>query len=376
MATIDPLRNTNRAFQAKSEKGDIKQSITLLDIDYAIMSYMEDVVLPRLEHNGQTLKIPVIYGNSERWTGARNQGIYRDQSGKIQLPLLMIRRASVAKNEAMSVLNRHVTYRTLTKYSSQNKYDRFSVLNPSSQPKYDLYYITVPDYVQITYECMAWTNFTEHLNTMVEALTFASDEYWGDKNKFKFNTSITDYTITNDVSEGSERVNRVEFSLDVKAYLLPEKYDGQSTIRKGSNISKGISIVTSETDTTANGRLEQLLITPSSYYDNKDLIDFLSLNNTKSQNPVANNTITFTATKLIKIPAAFSSTITPSLTIDSVEYDVKLYVNGVRMIQANNFTATFSVTANILTINFDSGNLGYNVTSADEVTITGRFIEL
>lgn len=376
MATIDPLRNTNRGLQTKTEKGDVRQSITLLDVDYAIMSYMEDVVLPRIEHNGKSIKVPVIYGNSERWTGARKQGVFRDHSDKIQLPLLMIRRASVAKNESMSVLNRHVTYRTLTRYSSQNKYDRFSVLNPSAKPKYDLYQITVPDYVEITYECMAWTNFTEHLNTMVEALTFASDEYWGDKNKFKFNTTITDYTITNEVAEGSERVNRVEFSLNVKAYLLPEKYDGQSTTKKGANLSKGVAIVTSETDTTAVGRLEQLLITPSSYYDNKDLVDFLSLNNTKSGNPVTNNTITFTATKIVKIPAAFSSTITPSLTIDSIGYDVKVYINGVRIIQSNNFTATFSVTSNILVINFDSGNLGYNVTSLDEVTITGKFIEL
>lgn len=376
MATTDPLRKAQRNFQAKSEKGDIKQSITLFDIDYAIMSYLEEVVLPKLEQNNQSITIPVVYGNSERWVGARRQGVYRDASGKIQLPLMMVRRTSVAKNESMAMLNRHVSYRSITKYSKQNKYDRFSILGPTAKPKYNIYNITMPDYVEINYECMAWTNFTEQLNLVVESLSFASDEYWGDKHKFKFNTTIADYNIVNEVGEGTERINRVEFTLNVKAYLLPEKFDGQDTVKKGGNITRVATIVTTETDVTANGRLEQLLVNPSSYYDNKDLIDFLSLNNSESANPVANNTISFTDVKLVRTPATLAATITGSLTISSVTYDIKVYINGVRMIQSNNFTATYSAETNILTINFDAGNIGYNITSSDEVTITGKFIEL
>lgn len=376
MATTDPLRKSARNFQTKSEKGDIKQSITLYDIDYAIMSYLEEVVLPKLEQNNQSISIPVIYGNSERWVGARRQGVYRDSAGKIQLPLMMIRRTSVAKNESMAMLNRHVSYKSITKYSKQNKYDRFSILGPKAKPKYDIYNITMPDYVEINYECMAWTNFTEHLNTVVESLSFASDEYWGDKHKFKFNTVIADYNIINEVGDGTERINRVEFTLNVKAYLLPEKFDGQNTVKKGGNITTVANVVTSETDLTANGRLEQIFAKPSPYYDNKDLIDFLSLNNSKSLNPVTNNTITFTGVKLVQTPSVFTSTITGSLTIGAITYDVKLYRNGVRMIQSNNFTATYSAEANTLTINFDSGNIGDNITSLDEITITGKFIEL
>lgn len=376
MATIDPLRNSSRILQKKSEKGDIKQSITLYDVDYAIMSYLEEVVLPKLEQNGQAITIPVIYGNSERWTGARKQGVYRDAAGKIQLPLMMLRRTSVAKNENMAMLNRHVSYKSITKYSKQNKYDRFSILGPQAKPKYNVYNITMPDYVEINYECMAWTNFTEHLNSVVESLTFASDEYWGDKHKFKFNTIVADYNIVNEVGEGTERINRVEFTLNVKAYLLPEKFDGQTTIKKSNNITRVGMIVTSETDVTANGRLESIFTKPSSYYDNKDLIDFLSLNNSKYANPITNNTISFTGVKLVKTPVTFIGTISASLTIDTTTYDVKVYINGVRMIQPNNFTVTYSETTNILTINFDSGNIGYNITTSDEITIAGKFIEL
>ena len=375
MAATDPLRKTDRNLQIKSEKNDIKQSITLFDVDYAIMSYLEDVVLPKVEQGGKSIKIPVIYGNSERWVGARRQGVFRDAAGRIQLPLLMIRRNSVAKNESMSMLNRHVSYRGIKKWSKENRYDRFSVLGPTAKPKYDIYNITMPDYVEINYECMGWTNFTEHLNLVVESLTFASDEYWGDKHKFKFITTIGDYNIVNEVGEGTERINRVEFSLNVKAYLLPEKYDGQDTIKKQKNITK-VAVFTSETDITADGRLEGILTKPSAYYDNKDLIDFLSLNNSESANPITNDTITFSNVKLVKTPAALSSTITASLTIDTISYDVKIYINGVRMIQPNNFTVTYSSSTNQLIITFIPANIGYSITSVDEVTITGKFIEI
>ena len=116
--STNPLRpNFNRANQIKSETGDVKQSITLFDIDYAMMSYLEDTVLPDLDDNGKAIKIPVIYGNSERWNGARRQGVYRDQKGKLQLPLMMLRRNTVAKDETMPFLRRGVYYQTISKYS-------------------------------------------------------------------------------------------------------------------------------------------------------------------------------------------------------------------------------------------------------------------
>ena len=121
--STNPLRKSERILQSKREKGDLKQSISLFDIDYAMMSYLEDTALPTLDDNGKSLRIPVIYGNSERWNGSRRQGVYRDNKGKIQLPLMMIRRTSIAKDESMPMQNRHVSYQAITKYSKDNRYD-------------------------------------------------------------------------------------------------------------------------------------------------------------------------------------------------------------------------------------------------------------
>jgi hypothetical protein len=117
-----------------------------------------------------------------------------------------------------------------------------------------------------------------------------------------------------------------------------------------------------------------MLTTPSPYYDNKDLIDFLSLNNSKVQNIVSNNTITFTGIKLIQAPAQLTSVVTSGITYSGNIYDIKLYINGVRYYDVTHFTAV--VSSNSLVITFLPAILGFDVTSIYEITITGKFIDI
>lgn len=369
--STNPLRTGDRISQKKSTKEDLKQSVSLFDIDYAMMSYLEDTALPTLDDNGRALKIPVIYGNSERWNGARRQGVFRDDKGKIQLPIMMIRRTSIAKDESMPMNNRHVSYQGITKYSKDNRYDRFTLLGKTVQPKYEIYKIQMPEYVELNYDCMVWTSYTEHLNAVIEQLQYTGT-YWGDKDKFKFRTSLGDFNVVNEVGEGTERINRIEFSLTVKAYLLPEKFDGQDNVKKSFSTKR--VVIATETDVTGNGRLEGMLTTPSPYYDNKDLIDFLSLNNNKTQNPTVNNTITFSSIKPIKTPASLVSVVTAGLTVAGQSYDIKIYINGVRYYPTTHFG--FTITSSSLILNFNSANLGFTVDSEDEVVIIGKFIDL
>ena len=61
------------------------------------MEYMTDVVIPDVEENGTKVKVPLIYGNPERWKSAAKDGYIRDQRGKIQIPLIMYKRNSIAE---------------------------------------------------------------------------------------------------------------------------------------------------------------------------------------------------------------------------------------------------------------------------------------
>jgi hypothetical protein len=364
----------NRAFETKRDSADVKVSVTLFDIDYAMMSYLEETVLPNVDDGGggASIRIPVIYGNSERWNTARRDGVYRDSKGKVQLPIAMIRRTSIAKDENIPILKRHVTYPAITKYSKDNRYDRFSVLGKSFKPKYDVYNITMPQYVEVSYECMVWTNFIEHLNAVIEQVNFSS-AYWGSKDKYKFHTTISDYTVVNEVGDGNQRINRVEFNLSVKAYLLPESFDGERSVKKSQSIKR--VVVSTEVDATGYGRLEGLLTTPSPYYDNKDLVDFLALNGSVGGYPVQENTITFTNIKPVKTPLQLKSVITGGIEIGDDIYDIRVYVNGVRYNFPTEFTAVLNSPTS-LTINFDPVALGFTVDTDDEVVLTGKFIEL
>ena len=71
--------------------------------------------------------------------------------------------------------------------------------------------------------------------------------------------------------------------------------------------------------------------------------------------------------RLIKTPAAFSSVI-------STEYDIKIYINGVRYYETTHYT--YSMVGSTLTVTFNNITLGWSVVSSDEVTITGKYIEL
>ncbi len=63
----DPLkRPLNRAEQTKIDP-QYQGGIRLYDIDLTIANHMIDTVTPTIEMNDEKIKIPVFYGNPERW---------------------------------------------------------------------------------------------------------------------------------------------------------------------------------------------------------------------------------------------------------------------------------------------------------------------
>ena len=114
-------RETNRAKQLSVEREFIK-GVKLIDIDTTIAEYMSDIVIPIVEENSNKIKVPLLYGNAERWANARNQGYLRDQRGKIQIPLVMFKRNSIERNDLLSNFKEVNTISTYKKYSQKNRY--------------------------------------------------------------------------------------------------------------------------------------------------------------------------------------------------------------------------------------------------------------
>jgi len=357
MATNNPLRKPlNRAEQLPRESETLLRGIKLYDVDTAIYNYMNDIIVPKLKLDNTEIDVPVIYGNAERWKAAQIDGVYRDKRGKIQLPLIMFKRTSIAKNEDLSLFNRFLSYPAYSKWSKTNKYDKFSLLN-NYRPKKEVYQVTMPDYVDITYEVMIWTNFTEHMNTIVEAFKWAEDEYWGDKDKFKFKVNIDSFDKIQEMTDTGERIVRTEFNMVAKAYLLPDRFDNEGTTKK--SISTKAVITTLETDLSGNA---SSVISMNDYNSNKVLYDYLEINNTKANNSVSGYVVTFTNCKVVIPPAELEL---------EVEDTIKVYINGVKY-SKNYYTLTYNSTS--ITITFsNSMDPVTPLDGADEVHIAGKF---
>jgi hypothetical protein len=228
-----------RASQIRRDTDTVKNpTITLIDIDDVILSYLDTVINPQVLDNGQSIKVPVNYASPERWKAIRKDGYFRDKNGKIQTPAIAFRRTTMQRNDNLITMNRYMSYPTTRGFSEKNKYDQFSVMTGFSPTK-EIYSVTTPDHVIINYDFIVWTDLVEQLNTVIEAINFSTEDYWGNKLKLKFRTSISDYAFQTEVAADSDRVVKATFSMMVYAYLLPEKFENnKQTMQKAFSTRK------------------------------------------------------------------------------------------------------------------------------------------
>ena len=216
----------NRAYQT-SLKGDTSKTISigLQDIDETISYYFSNVIKPTALQNNRQIQVPIIYGSPEKWKAVQADGYYRDDLGKIMVPLIMFQRETITKDRSLGNKldgNKTKNFQYFEKpYSSRNYYDNFSVLRDQKRQKEFILGI-IPDYLIITYKCIIFTDFIEdQMNPLIEAFEFASDSYWGDPERFLFRAKIDNFPTITSVSGNGDRANKSEFTITVNAYIIP-----------------------------------------------------------------------------------------------------------------------------------------------------------
>lgn len=229
-AVAGPEYKPNRAYNVRRDKDTQKNfSVELLDIDWTIMSHMDTVISPTIIDSGRQVKVPVNYASPERWKAIKKDGVMRDKNGKVQTPAIAFRRSAMQRNDNLMTLNRYLQYPVIKKFSEKNKYDKFSLLS-SFNPVHEVYSVAMPDHVIVNYEFIIWTELIEQGNSIVEAINFATDDYWGDKKRFKFRTTISDYNFETSTEAGNDRIVKCTFTLMCYAYLLPDKFENYKSV--------------------------------------------------------------------------------------------------------------------------------------------------
>ena len=380
--TIDSKR---RELQKTVKNDDVKQfSLGLKDIDETIFYYFTKVIRPTVIQNGLKKEVPLLYGSPERWAAVQKDGFYRDKGGKIQAPLIMFKRDSVEKNRSYGNkldANNPLNYGIFEKkFSKKNMYDRFSLLNNRDEVK-EFYAVVMPDFVDITYSCIIFTDYVEQMNKLVEAINFASDSYWGDPEKFSFRAMIDSYAQTTELATGSDRTVKTTFTIKLLGHIVPDSINatvrGMNKFYSKSAVNFGFEMVSNiETQTTtqavkgkarfydkASDTLNLTTIEESMTSEQKA---YVSLQKVITGNTVAiqvnpsSNTLTFVGQQLAEAPAGF-----PAVT----KANFQVFING--MIVETDAIDTIVESGGNLVVTFNS-TLGFAIASTDEYTLIGK----
>ena len=230
-------RVLNRGYLYSRTDDDIKNpSVTLMDMDSAIIFYFENVIQPSVEDNGENVKVPIMYASPERWKAIQRDGFMRDKKRQTITPVIAYRRTSVEKDDTipqdkLDANNPNLFYTFEKKFSQQNRYDKFST-QIGNIPQREYYNVTFPDYVTISYDFIIWTSYIAQMNKIVERVVYSDGAYWGDPDKMRFRSTVDTFTDATEVSD-VERLVRTNFSVTMRGYLLPEgNFDHRSTTQK------------------------------------------------------------------------------------------------------------------------------------------------
>ena len=234
---------TNRANQVRRDNDIIKTpKVTIEDVDFAIISFIRDVIKPQIVENGQIIDVPVMYANGEKWAQVQARGFMRDRKGKIMTPILSIRRNSITERDALKSLGvnqnpagNDFIYRN--KHSVQNRYDRFSVLQ-GTKPTKEYYLAPVPEFVDVAYEILLWTEYTEQMNSLVEQIMPTNGFAYG--TTFKFPTFLSDVSFETTNATGEDRIVRATIPATVKGTLLMPFEIRRSNFEKRFSVKKVI----------------------------------------------------------------------------------------------------------------------------------------
>jgi len=358
--------------------------IGLYDLDYCIKWYFDNTIKPRVDDFGRVADVPVVYGGGEKWKQVQEDGYLRDVGGKVLKPIISYRRTNIVKNRNLGNkidANFPQLYKSQeVKYTPKNRYDQFSILT-NLKPARNFINTVIPEYVDLTYEIVIWTDFIEHMNSIVESVIYSEGAYWGEPERFKFRTKIDDFQNTTDQMADADRVIRTTFTLTMFGYIVPdvlvkhlssklsEKTTSTQQLNTALNVDADESVFldTQSEGVGASIELDDAIQVESSPVPISTEIPaatlaFLGTNVSVLATSQTSDTATF--------PGSFLTA--PSGLPATSKNDFIFFVNGQNCEPAS-ITDFVDNGNNTCTVTFNLSELGFTIAATDEVVGTGKF---
>lgn len=247
LTSVEP--DFNRAYEVRRDNDTFKTpSITLYDIDYAIMHYLKKEIDIQVEQNSVMVDVPIVYASAEIWSQVQGRGYLRDKKGKLLAPYGVIRRVSMAEDDRFRKLdvNNRLDPNTFHAGSNniiitprernfENIRDQHATVRNSNFS--DEYFISVmPEFYILEYELIFYTHYIEQMNSIVESIIPTSHFMWGDS--YKFRTVVNDVSFDTINPSNSERIVQATIPLTVDGRLQSEYELRKSTIQKAYSVKR------------------------------------------------------------------------------------------------------------------------------------------
>jgi len=377
----------NRSEQTRRDDDVIRTpKRTPYDIDYAIKWFIDNEIQPQVEANGELVNVPVIFANGEKWDNVRRLGYLRDEKGMLQSPIIVLKRNSVVERDQLRKLDTNyavpgnfLSYRK--KYNKRNRYEDELVPIPKNErmPSKEIYVLPIPEFVDVEYEMLIWTDFTTQMNELIEQIMPYGTFAWG--NEFnQYRTFIRQINFETINTVGDDRLVRATTSLTVNGTLMAEQEYRQSTLQKRYSIKKiqWAMVIDVDEDIFSSTEVPQKLIDAQQRIIsgnsvivsggagggttiNSETMSYLTGLIDKTGTYVSATTITVSA----------QAALNPVTTLPATKNEFDIYINGQYIDKAvYTWTPTRDATQTII---FDTGVLGYTLDADDVIIINGRW---
>jgi len=223
----------------------------LEDIDFALYKFLDETLDIRAGTNKGFKKVPVIWSGAERSHNIKSEGIERDLTGQVILPVISVERKAVKKSHKSRVIPYAAVdpvgdlkggYLTINKVIQQDKTRAFAnadayrragqlhyPLNRFKKNKkivYETISIPIPIYVEIDYAITLRTEYQEQMNDIMTPFIRVSNAHRRvmiEHNSNQYEAFIQEaYAMSNNISSytTNERKYETTINMNVIGYLI------------------------------------------------------------------------------------------------------------------------------------------------------------
>lgn len=379
LGKVDP-KVANRGTDVSVEGSRTKDiSIGIMDIDTAVIKYIEDKIQPSIIQDGERIAVPLMYGYPERWNTMQEKGYLREYSGRMLTPVIVVKRDSIELNRTLGnkldANNPHNFHVFEVPYTKKNAYDNFAVLS-NRIPVKEFMAVATPDYVTLKYSCAVFTNHIEQNNKIIEAFNYASYAYWGESGRFLFKAKIDSFSTSTEYSTENDRTTRTNFDIILNGYIIPDTVNRDLSYKK-RYLSKAQVIFDIEVESanevfkpTLGKKKKSPAIFPAvnpviSYVNTTDaVVSYLATMITKVANIVDIGDNTFSvAGVILQAPSPLPATSKDNFSV---------VING--QLVSNNFVTSINQVGSNVVVTIDRTLAGYPVTFSQMASEGASFI--